>query len=85
MKVLYFVNAFPRYDAPYRGYFNYKTATELSNYVDLRVVTMRTWRPFMPRKISYRYEKFEVHTIFAHFIPLKIPFKEVIDLPIIQL
>jgi teichuronic acid biosynthesis glycosyltransferase TuaC len=73
VRVLFIANGFPRADDPGKGVFNLRAVRQLSHYVDLHVVTIRTWRPFRRIALRYDYEGINVKCLYLPFLPLDSP------------
>lgn len=69
LKVLMILGGFPSPQYPYKCIFNLRAAKQLSQFVDIEVVSMRMWLPGRKRISSYEYEGIKVYTLTAPQIP----------------
>jgi glycosyltransferase involved in cell wall biosynthesis len=67
-KILFLVNAFPSDLVPNAGIFNYRAYNQISEFVNLKVVVVRSWRPFIKEKL-YKYNGIEVDVLYVPNIP----------------
>jgi len=68
LKVIFFAS-YPNPDLPHWGVFNARAAQSLAEYVDLQVVSIRTWKPGRPLKRSETNQKVVVHHLFIPHVP----------------
>jgi len=66
--ILFLVGSFPSDLKPNSGIFNYRAYKQISKFVNLKVVVVRSWRPFIKEKI-YNYNGVEVNILYVPNIP----------------
>jgi glycosyltransferase involved in cell wall biosynthesis len=67
-KILFLVNAFPTDLKPNSGIFNMRAYNQISEFVNLKVTVVRSWRPFIKEKL-YKYNGIEVNVLYVPNIP----------------
>lgn len=72
-KILFLANGFPRYDNPSRCVFNLRAVEQLSEFVEVKVLVIRAWRPFGRLKGAYRYANCNVQNLYLPVVPFAQP------------
>ena len=66
--ILFLVNAFPSDLNLNSGIFNYRAYNQISEFVNLKVIVVRSWRPFIKVKL-YKYNGIEVNVLYVPNMP----------------
>lgn len=69
LKILMIVGGFPSPMHPYKCIFNLRAAKQLSQYVDIEVVSLRMWLPGRKRLEFSEYEGIKKYTLTAPQVP----------------
>ena len=67
-EILFLVNGFPSELSHKSGIFNYRAYNQISEFVNLKVVVVRSWNPFFKEKL-YKYNGIEVNFLYIPNLP----------------